>query len=145
MAEERRYGHERREHDRAPRPEAHEQPDGLRADEEDAEVVRRDREAADHGPPREPATVAAEGEPEGEHRPRSEQREQRVRPGLLRVPDEERVGRDQRRGDEARSPGHETAPAPYATGIVAVPASAESERSPTSPSPNSDLQAQATT
>ena len=38
-----------------------------------------------------------------------------------------------------------TTPAPYATGIVAVPASAESDRSPTSPSPNTELQAQATT
>ena len=38
-----------------------------------------------------------------------------------------------------------TTPAPYATGIVAVPASAESDRKPTSPSPKTELQSQATT
>ncbi len=44
MGEEGRDRDERREHDREPRPQAHEQPDGLRADEEDPEVVRGERE-----------------------------------------------------------------------------------------------------
>ena len=64
VGEEGRDGNERRQHDREPRPQAHEQPDGLRADEEDPEVVRGEREGADDGPPRQPATVAAESEPE---------------------------------------------------------------------------------
>ena len=38
-----------------------------------------------------------------------------------------------------------TTPAPYAIGIVAVPASAESDLSPTSPSPKACPQTQATT
>ena len=38
-----------------------------------------------------------------------------------------------------------TTPAPYAIGIVAVPASAESDRRPTSPSPKTCPQTQATT
>ena len=145
MGEEGRDRDERRQHDREPRPQAHEQPDGLRADEEDPEVVRGERERADHAPPHQPATVATEREPEGEHRRRSEQREQRVRPSLLRVPDEERARRDERGRDDARASGHENTPAPYATGIVAVPASAESDRKPTSPSPKTELQSHATT
>ena len=64
MGEEGRDGNERRQHDREPRPQAHEQPDGLRADEEDPEVVRGEREGAGDGPPRQPATVATESEPE---------------------------------------------------------------------------------
>ena len=110
MGEEGRDRDERRQHDREPRPQAREQPDGLRADEEDPEVVRGERERTDHAPPRQPATVATEREPEGEYRRRSEQREQRVRPSLLRVPDEERARRDERGRDDARASGHENHP-----------------------------------
>ena len=81
--------------------------------------------------PRARPRAAAEREPEGEHGRRAEQRKQRVRPRLLRVPDEERVRRHERGGDDAGARSTRARrPAPYATGIVAVPASAESDRKP---------------
>ena len=110
MGEEGRDGDERREQDGEPRPQPHEQPYGLRADEEDPEVVRGERERTDHAPSHQPAPVATEREPEGEYRRRSEQREQRVRPSLLRVPDEERARRDERGRDDPRASGHENHP-----------------------------------
>ena len=110
MGEESRDRDERRQHDREPWPQPREQPEGLRADEEDPEVVRGEREAANHAPPRQPATVATEREPEGEYRRRPEEREQRVRARLLRVPHEERIRGDEGSGDEACSPGYENRP-----------------------------------
>ena len=49
MGDEGRGGHEGGEQDRTARPQPHEQPDRLRGDEEHPEVVRGERERADHG------------------------------------------------------------------------------------------------
>ena len=117
----------------------------LRADEEQGVVVRRDRQRGERPPTPRARRPTAERVPEGEHRPCAEQREEGVGPRLLRVPDEERVHATSAAATRPARRETSTAPAPYATGIVAVPASAESVRSPTSPSPNSDPHAQATT
>ena len=80
---------------------------GSRASSQSASAATgRPRSSASRGERRDAAqaasrpAAAAERRAEGEHRARAEQREQRVRAGLLRVPDEERVDSDERRGDE---------------------------------------------
>jgi hypothetical protein len=86
---------------RAAEPE--EQPERLRRDQEDGEVVRRDRDRGEDRPRGEPPAAAAQGMPEREDRRRAGEGEQRVGAGLLRVPDQERVRGDERGGGEARA------------------------------------------
>ena len=144
--DERRRREERREDDRPTGASANEQPHHLRADEEQGVVVRRDRQRGER-PPTPRAPVATRG---ARARRRAPFPRRGARAGRRTAPPA-----STRRGSgftatsaAATTPARRetrTAPAPYATGIVAVPASAERVRIPTSPSPNSDPQAQATT
>ena len=101
MGQERRPRHQAREDDAPCAAEPEEQPERLRCDEEDGEVVRRDRERGEDRPRGEPPAAAAQRQPEREHRRGAGEREERVRAGLLRVPDQERVRGDEACGDEA--------------------------------------------
>jgi hypothetical protein len=105
--------HERGDDGSPSRPQPDEQPGCLRGDEEDREVVRRDREPRHHRPCGERPAAPAQREPEREHGPGTGEHEDRVGAGLLRVPDEERAGGDERGGDEARAARHE-----HGTGAV---------------------------
>ncbi len=82
---------------------AKKEPHGLRDDQEDREVVRRERERGRNGPAHErPAPARAQSLSEEEQADGGEEREEAVRTGLLRVPDEERMNAHERCGDEPR-------------------------------------------
>ena len=110
VREQRRRRQQGGDEDAPRRRQPHEQPERLGGDEEDGEVVRRDGERGDRRPGGEPAAAPAERPAEGEHRPGAEQREERVRAGFLRVPDEKGVHRDERCRDEAGAARHEHRP-----------------------------------
>ncbi len=152
VEEERQLGEtdSRGKHDRegrqSARPGPDEEPNRLGQDEEEREVVRRERERGRKRPAHEvPPVASTEDTPEEEHRARREERKQAVRARLLRVPDEERVDADESGCDDADAARDESAPAPYATGTIAAPTSAERERSPTSPKPARRAQGHART
>ena len=87
--------------------------------------------------------AAAQRADEVQQRDRAEQGKQRVGPGLLGVPEQHRVDRDQRRGGEPGAAAAQLVPIRKATGTVATPARAESERRPNSPVPVNWVQSQA--
>jgi len=90
---------------------AQRQPQRLRCDQEDGEVVRAERERGDGAPGHQPAAAGLfeRAQPQ-QRRQRAEQRQQRVRAGLLAEPHEHRVHRGERRGDQRRAVAAEPAP-----------------------------------
>ena len=107
------------------------------SDREDREVVGGEREAGGDPPEHEVAALAAAQRPHAvEQRDRAEQRQQRVGPRLLRVPEQHRVDRDQgRRHQPGAAPAQLERRAGRRPGPSPPRPAAESERRPNSPVP----------